>query len=200
MNPHIPDKKLRLLDSATKLFAERGFHEVKLDQIAEKAGVAKGTVYTYFKSKDSLFCNCIFHEAVEFNNDAINIIDSQKPFEDKLRALIDIQSRFYQEKGALVKQLMQLGPQLKVGETEYNQGIDQLKAGVSIMARFFKQGICEGTFVSDLSPTQMAIVFIQVLDVNALSELFGEAQLREENVFRAMVKLFHRDPSSVIKV
>lgn len=48
-------KKAAVLDSAVTLFANRGFASTEMDAIAAAAGVAKGTVYHYFNSKDDLF-------------------------------------------------------------------------------------------------------------------------------------------------
>ncbi|HYA40815.1 MAG TPA: TetR/AcrR family transcriptional regulator [Syntrophobacteraceae bacterium] len=48
------DKRLRILDSAVKVFANRGFFNAKVSQIAREAGVAPGTVYLYFKNKEDL--------------------------------------------------------------------------------------------------------------------------------------------------
>jgi AcrR family transcriptional regulator len=52
-----PDpKKRELIKSiAAKLFATRPFHEVRLDDVAAAAKVGKGTVYTYFPSKEDLY-------------------------------------------------------------------------------------------------------------------------------------------------
>jgi TetR/AcrR family fatty acid metabolism transcriptional regulator len=48
------DKRLRILDSAVRVFAHEGFFKAKVSQIAEEAGVAPGTVYLYFKNKEDL--------------------------------------------------------------------------------------------------------------------------------------------------
>src|SRR5919199_2262443 len=48
------DKRARILDAAVKVFAERGFHSATVAEIARAAGVADGTIYLYFKSKDDL--------------------------------------------------------------------------------------------------------------------------------------------------
>lgn len=58
-------KKERVLTAATELFAERGFHRTEMDEIARRAGISKGSLYNYFKSKDDLFlyiCNLGIHE------------------------------------------------------------------------------------------------------------------------------------------
>ncbi len=44
-----------ILEAAASVFARRGFHEVLTDEIADEAGVGKGTLYRYFRTKDDLF-------------------------------------------------------------------------------------------------------------------------------------------------
>src|SRR5258707_7238005 len=49
-----PDKRTRLIETATKLAYERGFRETSLADIAEAARVPVGNVYYYFKTKEEL--------------------------------------------------------------------------------------------------------------------------------------------------
>ena len=48
------DKRVLILDAATRVFAERGFFAAQVADIARRAGIAAGTVYLYFRSKDEL--------------------------------------------------------------------------------------------------------------------------------------------------
>ncbi len=48
------DKRSDVMQAALELIAERGFHNAPIAEIAEKAGVAAGTIYRYFESKDAL--------------------------------------------------------------------------------------------------------------------------------------------------
>lgn len=48
-------KHTAILDAAYELFGSGGFYETKMSEVAEQAGIAKGTVYLYFKSKEELF-------------------------------------------------------------------------------------------------------------------------------------------------
>jgi AcrR family transcriptional regulator len=48
-------RKQEILDAALSVFAERGFEAARLDDIAARAGVAKGTLYLYFADKEKLF-------------------------------------------------------------------------------------------------------------------------------------------------
>jgi len=49
-----PDKRTAILDAATMVFAKRGFFGAQVADIARGAGIAAGTVYLYFKSKDEI--------------------------------------------------------------------------------------------------------------------------------------------------
>jgi len=49
------NKRVRILEAAKVVFSEDGYHGATVDRIAERAGVAKGTVYLYFTSKTELF-------------------------------------------------------------------------------------------------------------------------------------------------
>ncbi|WP_353963340.1 helix-turn-helix domain-containing protein [Tepidibacillus marianensis] len=44
-----------MFDAAIDVFSEYGFEKAKMDLIAEKANVAKGTIYYHFKSKEEIF-------------------------------------------------------------------------------------------------------------------------------------------------
>jgi AcrR family transcriptional regulator len=48
-------KRQVILDAALDEFSARGFADARIDDVAERAGVAKGTIYLYFKDKDALF-------------------------------------------------------------------------------------------------------------------------------------------------
>jgi AcrR family transcriptional regulator len=52
---HGKDRKAELLHHAEQLFAERGYEDTRMIDIAAAAGVAKGLVYWYFENKDTLF-------------------------------------------------------------------------------------------------------------------------------------------------
>ncbi|MGE5507970.1 MAG: TetR/AcrR family transcriptional regulator [Chitinophagales bacterium] len=54
-SPAANPKLARILDAAYRVFSEKGYHEARVEEIAELAGVAKGTVYLYFSSKQELY-------------------------------------------------------------------------------------------------------------------------------------------------
>ena len=55
MTAHKPNRQDDILDAAADLFASRAFHEVRLDDIAARAHISKGTVYLYWSSKEEVY-------------------------------------------------------------------------------------------------------------------------------------------------
>jgi AcrR family transcriptional regulator len=59
--PKSEDKRHAILDAATRLFAERGLTASPTSEISKQAGVAEGTLFTYFRTKDDLI-NALYRE------------------------------------------------------------------------------------------------------------------------------------------
>lgn len=59
--PRSENKRNAILDAATRLFAERGLTAAPTSEISKLAGVAEGTLFTYFKTKDDLI-NALYRE------------------------------------------------------------------------------------------------------------------------------------------
>jgi len=57
--------RLRLVDAAVRLFAERGLHGVTSHEIARAAGVASGTFYLHFRDKTDVYRHIVFHAIEE---------------------------------------------------------------------------------------------------------------------------------------
>jgi|YelNatPaOPRAMG01_1025707.scaffolds.fasta_scaffold00016_83 AcrR family transcriptional regulator len=57
------ERRKSIMEAAIRLFAERGYHETKMDDVAELAGLSKGAIYLYYKSKEDLFCALLEEKA-----------------------------------------------------------------------------------------------------------------------------------------
>jgi len=60
------DKRTRILKSAVKVFAQKGFYNAKVAEIAKGAEVADGTIYLYFKNKDEMLISIFEEEMAKF--------------------------------------------------------------------------------------------------------------------------------------
>ncbi len=55
------EKKAKILDAAIRIFSRQGRRSTKISDIAEEAGIGKGTIYEYFNSKDEVFAASFDH-------------------------------------------------------------------------------------------------------------------------------------------
>src|SRR3954471_14239615 len=83
-----PDKRERILEAAVKIFAEKGFYNAKVSEIARVAGVADGTIYLYFKSKDDLLISIFEDRMEEVNSNARAAVAGPGTPLEKLHALL----------------------------------------------------------------------------------------------------------------
>ena len=85
------EKKAKLLNSAYKLYSEKGINNTSIQDIAEDAGVAKGTFYLYFKDKYDLQEKLVIQKSNELFNNALNKLNISviNKFDDQLVFIID---------------------------------------------------------------------------------------------------------------
>src|SRR5262249_14746049 len=81
------DKRERILAAAERIFARHGFFAARVSEIAKDAGVADGTIYLYFKSKDDLLIS-LFENRMRQVNDRLRQAIADRPPVQQLRAFI----------------------------------------------------------------------------------------------------------------
>jgi TetR/AcrR family fatty acid metabolism transcriptional regulator len=81
------DKRDRILTAAERIFARHGFFAAKVSDVAKEAGVADGTIYLYFKSKDDLLIS-LFERRMQQLNTALKDATAGKSPRDQLRAFV----------------------------------------------------------------------------------------------------------------
>lgn len=91
--PKIGEKKKQqridhILTHALDIFAEKGYADASIDDIAAHAGVSKGAIYTYFKSKESIFL-AIAEIGSQKRQDIVNSVKAKQQYKEKLGAYID---------------------------------------------------------------------------------------------------------------
>ncbi|HBV68826.1 MAG TPA: hypothetical protein DEF04_12110 [Clostridiales bacterium] len=82
-------KRNDILTSARALFSERGFHDTKMEDIAQGAGVGKGTLYEYFKNKQDIFDETCIEYLRTITEDVNRIGNMDISFREKLIMLFN---------------------------------------------------------------------------------------------------------------
>ena len=82
------ERPQQILDAALSVFAEHGIDAAKLEEIAARAGVSKGTIYLYFPSKEELFREVVRRKVGPAIANADNASASEGSAEDQLRCYL----------------------------------------------------------------------------------------------------------------
>ena len=92
-----PKRGQQILDAAAQLFAKHRYHEVRMDDIASHAGVAKGTLYRYYRDKEDLYLALTIHGIHQlYEQSKGQILGTGEP-DQKLRAFITGIVHFYEK-------------------------------------------------------------------------------------------------------
>jgi TetR/AcrR family fatty acid metabolism transcriptional regulator len=82
------DKYHRILNAAIKVFAEQGFHQSTVSQVAREAAVADGTIYLYFKNKDDILVQFYQYKTKQIFERFREEVEKAESAVDKLQRLI----------------------------------------------------------------------------------------------------------------
>jgi AcrR family transcriptional regulator len=85
MKEQVKDKKTAIMKAALKLFTERGFHGTSTAQISKDAGVATGTLFNYFPTKEDLINSLYFEVKGDLSHAMGEGLETENIFKDKLR-------------------------------------------------------------------------------------------------------------------
>lgn len=93
MSPKIIDKvekKQEILKAAIRIFAQNGVVQTKMTDIAEAAGIGKGTIYEYFRSKEDIFAEAYNHIFLNTEHRIAEVLESPIQPEEKLRNFMSV--------------------------------------------------------------------------------------------------------------
>lgn len=69
----------KIMDAATTLFSQKGYYETSMDDVAQLAGVAKGSLYYHFKNKSQLFCDTALYGLRFISDQVRRIVNEDSP-------------------------------------------------------------------------------------------------------------------------
>ncbi|MEQ1910276.1 MAG: TetR/AcrR family transcriptional regulator C-terminal domain-containing protein [Vicinamibacterales bacterium] len=184
----VVNKRDAILRAAIDVFAERGYFNAQVADVARAAGVAAGTVYLYFRSKDDLLVS-IFERTVraQLEEGRAAVADVTDPAERLRRfAHLHLSMLGRDRKLAIVFQV-ELRQSLKFMErfssTLLRDYLGQIRAAI-------EEGQQQGLFRAELNPTAVAKMFFGALDEMATNWILSRRRYSLESDADAVVDIF----------
>lgn len=182
----------RIFESAEALFTEKDFHDVKIEEIAKNAGVGKGTIYTYFNSKEDLLFKCLMHNVEEHHKNFSEVVNTNKDFKVTLRDAFDFMFDFFKRKSPLIQRVMGMMPNLKLSEKDIKYAREMFHKALDVSSEFFQRGIDEGIIINIMTSRQIAIVFQKMFDFNVMFAFYGEPEMSVDDCYKFFKKTFFK--------
>jgi AcrR family transcriptional regulator len=143
-------RKQAILDAALDVFAERGFEAARLDDVAARAGVAKGTLYLYTDDKEALFEE-VLRNAVSPVLERLGVIATAPdlPAEKILEALFAtfVREVLGTKRKLLLRLIIAEGPRFpRIAEFYYRNVVSRI---MPLIAKVAERGVERGELTSD---------------------------------------------------
>ncbi|WP_196491438.1 TetR/AcrR family transcriptional regulator [Comamonas testosteroni] len=188
------NKRLELLLAATEVFLEQGFDQTLMSHISDRAKCSKGTLYSYFASKQELFCEAIFEAtAQEASVVVIEPVSKDEAVDDTLtRFGVSYLKMAYNPRFQALRRLVFAATSdIEVGRTVYQKAV---KPHVLRAADFLASAMKRGR-LRDADPELAAWHFIGLLESESLLKflmhsLEGSALENVDAVVGRTVKVF----------
>jgi TetR/AcrR family fatty acid metabolism transcriptional regulator len=188
------DKRDALLKAAARVFAERGFFHAQVADVARAAGVAAGTVYLYFRSKDDLLVSIFERTMTEAIADARAAVAADPDAIGKLRALARLHlERLARDRDLAVVFQVELRQSVKFME-QFSR--TQLRSYLGVIRDVIAGAQAAGTFRRDISPTTAAKILFGALDEMGTNWILSKRRYAIVGDADAVVDVFVRGVSA----
>ena len=184
----VTDKREAILNAATRVFAEKGFFNSKVADIAKAAGVADGTVYLYFKNKDDVL-HSVFDRAMdEFIAEGRRELDLLTDPEEKLRRIAELHlERLGSDREMAIVFQVELRGSIKFMQEFSAAGFSEY---LDIIRKTIEEGQKSGAFRRDLKPVVAAKIFYGALDEMVTNWIISNKSYQLGQMANEVLKIF----------
>jgi len=182
------DKYQRILDAAVAVFAEKGFFTSRISDIADRANVADGTVYLYFKNKEEILMTAINTAFDAFMKHARTELEKLASPADRLRrlAFLHLDALGSNRNLAVVFQMELRQSTRFLSEFSHHHMIEYL----TLVRAAIRDGQTSGLFRREMPDKVVANCFFGALDEMVTSWVLSGHEYRLANVADGVVDIF----------
>lgn len=183
-------RRRAILDAALAVFARDGFAGARLDEVARRAGVAKGTLYLYFTDKEALFRGLVEDNIAPVLADADHVVGA---FPGTTRELLDLligllTARILDTPAqALIRLMIAEGPRFPELAAFYHREV--VARGLALVRQILQRGLDRGEISGDIALRHPQLVISPAIVAVIWNSMFGAIDPLDVRAFLAA----HRD-------
>ena len=181
-------KRELILRAATRVFARNGYFNSKVADIARAAGVADGTVYLYFKSKEEILHSIFDQNMAEAIAADRKLIDKLRDPREKLRRIATLHlERLGADRDLAVVFQVELRGSTKFMEEFSAAGFAEY---LGLLRAIFEEGQRTGVFRKELNAKVAAKIFFGALDEMATNWIISKRSYKLEPMADVVMDVF----------
>jgi AcrR family transcriptional regulator len=177
------ERRHQIFEAAARVFAAKGYHDATISEIAQEAGLGKGTIYEYVKSKKQLL-----YLVIEEGNDRMlaamdMMLTLELPPEEKCRRTVQIMIGILDEYRDAARVLLPEIFGLELTDAEFSSTL-KIKY-ISRMQKIYEEGVATGKF-REMDSFLISELFLNILSLWSKSDTVrnacGESSKNFENI------------------
>ena len=181
-------KRRQILDAAVKVFAQNGFYNSKVLDIAKEAGVANGTVYLYFPSKDDILISIFEEQMGELIDYMEREIQKESGSLNKLRKLVSMQMHLIETNSELTELLLVELRQSK--KFLRSNATDMMSKYIDMISDILKEGIAEGAIDENIDAAIVGTMLFSAVEGLATRWILEGASYSLDKAADTVIKVF----------
>jgi TetR/AcrR family fatty acid metabolism transcriptional regulator len=183
-----PDKPQQIIDAAIRVFARNGYYNSRVSDIAREAGIASGTIYLYFKTKDDILVRLFREKMAEWVAHARGELAAETDPLARIRRLVSLHFT-----------VLEANPDLaEVVQVELRQGhkffrgasAHEVSAYFELLASVLEEGVAEGLIRGDVPVKLATKMLFGAMDQVATSWVLGKRAYRLTDAADAVATVF----------
>ena len=183
-----PDKPQQIIEAAVRVFAREGYYNSRVSDIAHEAGIAAGTIYLYFRTKDDILVTLFRYKMAEFVGALRKAIAGEPDAASKVRRLVSLHFSMLEENPDLAE-VVQV--ELRQGQKFFRGASSQeIGAYFALIGSVLEEGVAQGRFRSDLPVKVATKMLFGAMDQMATSWVLGKRGYRLVDTADAVAEIF----------
>jgi len=183
-----PDKPQQIIDAAIRVFARSGYYNSRVSDIAREAGIASGTIYLYFKTKDDILVRLFREKMAQWVTHARGELAAEVDPLARIRRLVSLHFT-----------VLEANPDLaEVVQVELRQGhkffrgasAHEVSAYFELIASVLEEGVAEGLIRGDVPVKLATKMLFGAMDQVATSWVLGKRAYRLTEAADAVATVF----------
>jgi TetR/AcrR family fatty acid metabolism transcriptional regulator len=186
------EREALILQAAEEVLCEKGYHETSIEEIAARVGIAKGTVYLHFPSKEDLVMALVEREARQLQQAIEETIASAMTAREKLEAILRLLYGKLFHKQMRLFYSMYHSPEMRALIARKEQMHERWEQLYRSIGELLEEGKARGEFDAALPTSVMQSLFLNLISVRGYERLVVQEGMALEEVVDYLGRIYFR--------